>query len=69
MPTTEEAAIAIGRPVPNRPYDVERAFRGSALSPAPEEEWLDLGANPEGNFEVTEAHPCQIEEQTLCYAT
>jgi len=45
----------------NDPYDVEEAFRGSALSPAPEEEWLDLGANLEENFEVMEAHLCQIE--------
>ena len=45
----------------NDPYDVEKAFRGSALSPASEEEWLDLGTNLEENFEVMEAHLCQIE--------
>ena len=42
-------------------YRVEKAFRGSALSPAPEEEWLDFGANLEENFEVMEAHLCQIQ--------
>jgi hypothetical protein len=45
----------------NDPYDVEKAFRGSALYPASEGEWLDLGANLEENFEVMEAHLCQIE--------
>jgi hypothetical protein len=45
----------------NDPYDLEKAFRGSALSPASEEEWLDLGTNLEENFEVMEAHLCQIE--------
>jgi hypothetical protein len=45
----------------NDPYDVEKAFRGSELSSASEEEWLDLGANLEENFEVMEAHLCQIE--------
>jgi hypothetical protein len=45
----------------NDPYEVEKAFRGSALSSASEEEWLDLGANLEENFEVMEAHLCQIE--------
>ena len=36
--------------------------RAFFLSPTPEEEWLDLGANLEENFEVMEAHLCQIEE-------
>jgi hypothetical protein len=31
------------------------------LSPASEEEWLGLGVNLEENFEVMEAHLCQIE--------
>jgi len=39
----------------------DKAFRGSSLQPASEEEWLDLGANLEENFEVMEAHLCQIE--------
>ena len=45
----------------NDPYDVEKAFRGTSLQPASEEEWLDLGANLEEKFEVMEAHLCQIE--------
>lgn len=39
----------------------EKAFRGSALFPASEGEWWDLGANLEENSEVKEAHLCQIE--------
>jgi len=45
----------------NDPYDVEKAFRGTLLQPASEEEWLDLGANLEEKFEVMEAYLCQIE--------
>jgi transposase len=45
----------------NDPYDVEKAFRGTLLQPASEEEWLELGANLEEKFEVMEAHLCQIE--------
>ena len=39
------------------PY-VRQASCGAFFSPAPEEEWLDLGANLEENFEVMEAHLC-----------
>jgi hypothetical protein len=45
----------------NDPYDVEKAFRGMALQPTSEEEWLDLRANLEEKFEVMEAYLCQIE--------
>ncbi len=45
----------------NDPYDVEKAFRGSSLSPASEEEWLSLGASLDERFEVVEASLCQIE--------
>jgi hypothetical protein len=38
-----------------------KAFQGSALSPASDEEWLDLGANLEEDFEMMEAHLCQVE--------
>jgi hypothetical protein len=38
-----------------------QSFRGSALSSASGEERLDLGTNLEENFEVVEAHLCQIE--------
>jgi len=39
----------------NALYAVEKAFRGSALSPASEEKWLNLGTNLEVLFEVMEA--------------
>ena len=45
----------------NDPYDVEKAFRGSALVPASEEEWLNLGSSLDEKFGVMEAHLCQIE--------
>jgi transposase len=45
----------------NDPYDVEKAFRGTLLSPASVEEWLDLGASLDEKFEVMEASLCQIE--------
>jgi transposase len=45
----------------NDPYDVEKAFRGASLSPASEEEWLDLGASLDEKFEVMEVFLCQIE--------
>jgi transposase len=45
----------------NDPYDVEKAFRGSALAPASEEEWLNLGASLDEKFEVMEASLCQME--------
>jgi len=45
----------------NDPYDVEKAFRGSSLLPASEEEWLDLSATLDEKFEVMEVHLCQIE--------
>ena len=45
----------------NDPYDVEKAFRGTSLRPASEEEWLDLGASLDEKFEVMETHLCQIE--------
>lgn len=45
----------------NDPYDVEKAFRGSALSPASETAWLDLGTSLDEKFEVMDAHLCQIE--------
>jgi len=45
----------------NDPYDVEKAFRGSSLDPASEEEWLDLGTSLDEKFEEMEAHLCQIE--------
>jgi hypothetical protein len=40
----------------NDPYDVEKAFRGTSLRPASEEEWLDLGATLDERFEVMQAH-------------
>jgi len=43
------------------PYDVEKAFRGLSLSPASEEECLNLGASLEERFEVMEASLCQME--------
>ena len=45
----------------NDPYDVEKTFRGTALQPASEEEWLDLGTCLDERFEEMEAHLCQIE--------
>jgi hypothetical protein len=42
----------------NDPYDVEKAFRGSALCPASEEEWLSLDASLDDKFEVMEDHLC-----------
>jgi hypothetical protein len=45
----------------NDPYDVEKAFQGSAPAPASEEEWLDLGTELDERFEVMEASLCQIE--------
>jgi transposase len=46
----------------NDPYDIEKAFQGSSLSPASEGEWLNLRASLDEKFEVLEAHLCQIEE-------
>jgi hypothetical protein len=46
----------------NDPYDVEKAFRGTALQPASDEEWLDLESSLDEKFEVLETHLCQIEE-------
>ncbi len=45
----------------NDPYDVEKAFQGSPLVPASEEEWLDLGTELDERFEVMAASLCQIE--------
>lgn len=45
----------------NDPYDVEKAFQGSAPAPASEDEWLDLGAKLDERFEVMGAFLCQIE--------
>jgi transposase len=46
----------------NDPYNVERAFQGTSLQLASEEEWLDLGTSLDERFEEMEAHLCQIEE-------
>jgi hypothetical protein len=46
----------------NDPYDVEKAFRGSSLCPASEEEWLSLGASLDDRFEEMEASLCLIEQ-------
>jgi len=45
----------------NDPYDVEKAFQGSTLVPASEEEWLDLSAELDERFETMDASLCQIE--------
>jgi hypothetical protein len=45
----------------NDPYDVEKAFQGSFLAPASEEEQLSLEANLDEKFEVMEASSCQLE--------
>jgi hypothetical protein len=45
----------------NDPYDVEKAFQGSVLAPASEEEWLDLEANLDERFEVMDASFHQLE--------
>ena len=45
----------------NDPYDVEKAFQGSAPLPASEEEWLDLGTELDERFEVMAASLCQVE--------
>lgn len=45
----------------NDPYDVERAFQGSSLHPASEEEWLNLRTTLDEKFEGMEAHLCQME--------
>jgi transposase len=42
------------------PYDVEKAFRGSAPTPALEEAWADLGTNLDERFEVMEDHVWQL---------
>lgn len=43
------------------PYDVEKAFQGSAPAPASEEEWVDLRADLDERFEVMAASLSQIE--------
>lgn len=43
------------------PYDVEKAFQGSAPVPASEEALVDLRADLDERFEVMDAHLCQIE--------
>ena len=45
----------------NDPYDVAKAFRGSSLCLASEEEWLDLRAALDEKFEEMDAHLCQME--------
>ena len=40
---------------------IEKAFRGSSLFPASEEESLNLGANLDEKFEAMEASLCQME--------
>jgi transposase len=45
----------------NDPYDVEKAFQGSAPAPASEEEWVNLRAELDERFEVMEASLPQIE--------
>jgi len=43
------------------PYDPEKAFQGSSLTPASERELTDLKANLDEKFEVMDAHLRQIE--------
>jgi len=43
------------------PYDVEKAFRGSAPTPASEQEWMDLRADLDEKFEAMKAYLCQTE--------
>ena len=40
----------------NDPYDVEKAFQGSTLVPATDEDSLDLDANLDESFEVISAY-------------
>jgi len=43
------------------PYNVEKAFQGSAPAPASEEEWLDLRTELDERFEAMTASLCQME--------
>lgn len=45
----------------NDPYDVEKAFRGTALMPASEEAWLNLDESLDEKFDIMEASLCQME--------
>jgi transposase len=45
----------------NDPYDLEKAFQGSSLVPASEEEPVSLEANLDERFEVMDASLCQLE--------
>lgn len=49
----------------NEPYDVRKAFQGSAPSPASEELRLSLDARLDARFEAMDASLCHLEGETL----